>query len=63
MSKPQISQKEFEDILKAWRQCRENHSPGRPFFMLVQFVPVGNGSGKVVCREVMSPVRIKENGK
>lgn len=61
MSKPQITQKEFEDILKAWRQCRENHSSGRPFFMLVQWVPVGNnGGGMTVCREVASPVRIKE---
>jgi len=63
MSNTQISQKEFEDILKAWRQCRKEHSSGRPFFMLVQWVPVGaNGGGRVVCREVNSPVRIKENG-
>lgn len=62
MSDCQPTQKEFEDILKAWRQCRKEHSSGRPFFMLVQFVPVGKDGGKVVCRRVDSPVIVKENG-
>jgi hypothetical protein len=62
MSNPP-SQKEFEDILKAWRQCRKEHSSGRPFFMLVQWVPIGaNGGGRVVCRPVLSPVRVEQNG-
>jgi len=63
MNKPDISQKEQVDILQAWRQCRKEHSSGRPFFMLVQWVPVGaNGGGRVVCRPVMSPVNSEQNG-
>lgn len=58
-----ISQKEFEDILKAWRQCRKEHSSGRPLFMLVQWVPIGaNGGGRVVCRPVMSPIQENDTG-
>lgn len=56
-----FSQKEQVDLLLAWRQCRKEHSAGRPFFMLVQWVPIGaNGGGRVVCRQVMSPVRVEE---
>jgi len=63
MNKPDISQKEQVDILQAWRQCRKEHSSGRPFFMLVQWVPIGvNGGGRVVCRPVMSPVQQSDNG-
>lgn len=62
MGNCQPTQKEFEDILKAWRQCRKEHSSGRPFFMLVQFVPVGKDGGRVVCRPVMSPIQENDTG-
>lgn len=59
---PVISQKEMLNVLQAWKQCRREHSTGRPFFMLVQWVPVGgDGGGKVVCRKIMSPIRIENN--
>lgn len=58
-----IPQKELVELLQAWKQCRKDHTSGRPFFMLVQWVPIGaNGGGRVVCRQVMSPVRVEESG-
>lgn len=57
-----VSQKEQVDILEAYRKMRQEHSSDRPFFMLVQYVPIGKSGGKVVCRPVLSPV-ISNNGK
>lgn len=58
------TQTELVELLQAWKQCRKEHTAGRPFFMLVQWVPVGaNGGGRVVCRMVMSPVKVEEKEK
>lgn len=50
-----ITQKEFEDLCKAWKQARFDHSSNKTFFMLVQWVPIGSNGGKIVCRQVSSP--------
>lgn len=55
-----ITKQEQVEILKAYRQMREQHSNDRPFFLLIQYVPIGKNGGRVVCRPVLSPVR---NGK
>ena len=56
-----VSQTEQIDLLKAYKEMRERHSNDRPFFMLIQYVPIGKSGGKVVCRPVLSPV--VSNGK
>jgi len=56
-----ITQKEQTDILKAYRKMRESQSNDRPFFLLVQYVPIGKSGGRVVCRPVLSPFRNGDN--
>lgn len=56
MTKCIISQKEQVAILEAYRKMRKSHRAGTPFFMLVQYVPVGINGGKAICRPVSAPV-------
>lgn len=51
-----VSQRELIEILEAWKQCRESSNSSQPFFMLIQWVPIGKNGGRVVCRPVSMPI-------